>query len=156
MARPSQTPFSGDDYTVTCAQDGGASAHCLDTGTLSLLRTPGKHKLVVTVTGFDGAVVTSTLKWAVATPARTLGVTAPASGEAGDKVRVRARKLLPREKYVVRIGGVKVASGKADDKGRVSARVRIPGGLRPGVTQVVVRGATGKRQGRDAMRILRG
>ena len=149
------TPYSTEGYAVTCVADGRAAVPCFDTGGLRLLRTPGKHTLKVTVTGFDGAVVSKSLTWTVATPARTLKVSAPSSGKAGAKITVTARKLLPQEKYVVTIGGIKVGSGKADDKGRVSTSVKVPSGLRPGQVDVVVRGATAKRVGKVALRVIR-
>jgi hypothetical protein len=149
------TPYSVEGYSVSCVADGRAIAPCFDAGRLSLLRTPGRHKLKVTVTGFDGAVVSKTLGWTVATPAAKLKVSAPSSGRAGSKVTVTGRKLLPREKYVVTIGGIKVASGRAGDRGKVSVSVRIPAGLRAGVVDVVVRGATAKRQGKASLRVIR-
>lgn len=145
-------PYNG--YQVTCSRDGGAYAACLSTGKLTLPRVPGAHTLDVRVKASDGATSTTRVPWTVTTPRATFAVTAPSRVvKRGGKVTIKASKLLPAERYVVKIGGVKVASGTASLQGTVRVRVRVPKGTALGTVKVTVKGATATRRGKDSMRV---
>lgn len=74
---------------------------------------------------------------------------------AGARVRVRARGLVPGEKYTVSVAGKVRGHGLAGAKGVATTRVRVPRGVRPGRRAVVVHGAGGPRVGRTHIRVKR-
>ncbi len=89
---------------------------------------PGTHQLAVTVKATDGQTVTESLAWSVATPKTKLTVKAPAKAEKGQRIKVRAKGLLPREKFVVKVGNEKVAKGLANDRGRMATFLELSEG----------------------------
>jgi hypothetical protein len=148
-------PFSAGGYQVTCSQDGGAYAACLDTGTLELPRVPGAHTLDVRVRAPDGATTTTPVPWDVSTPKATFAVSAPDKPKKrGAKALVKVSGLLPNERFVIRIDGVRVASGIASLDGRVRVRVGVPRRADLGKVKVTVQGATADRTGKDRMRVV--
>jgi hypothetical protein len=86
--------------------------------------------------------------------------TASATGSTARTYR-RAKKgpetgyrLLPHESYVIKVAGDKVAKGTANAEGKVAKKVRISSKLDPGQVNVVVRGATKKRSGKDVVKVV--
>ena len=142
---------NAQEFTVSCVADGKPVA-CFADGSLQLLRVPGQHRLVVTVRGADGQMVTLSLAWSVATPKAAFKVRAPESAERGEKVKVKASGLLPRETYRVVLDGKRVARGAA--AGKVVAKVKIASSLALGKVKVVVRGATAKSTGKDVLKVV--
>ena len=147
-------PYGAKGFTATCVMDGAKAVPCFDGGSLELLRVPGKHQLSVTVKATDGQTAAQSLAWQVATPKKTLTVKAPATAEAGTKIKIKASGLLPREKFVVKVAGEKVAKGEANDRGRVVRKVKLDGSLDAGKVKVVVLGATKKRTGKDIVKVV--
>ena len=95
---------------------------------MALPRVPGTHTLDVRATAPDAAVTTGNrLSWSVAAPKATFTVKVTDVGKKrGSKTTVSASKLLPGEKYTIRISGRVVATGRASLSGTVSRSVTIP------------------------------
>ncbi len=148
--------YAAKGFDVKCVNDGKAVA--CDSGSLALLRVPGKHVLMVTAKAPapDAQTVTAKHAWSVGTPKKKLTVNAPATGARGTKIRVRAKGLLPRENFVIKLAGNRVATGKANASGKVSKSILLPRKLGLGRVKVVVRGATAKRTGQDVVRVVNG
>jgi hypothetical protein len=152
---PIATPFSATGYTVTCAVDGAAIAPCLDSGSVSVPRSPGSHQLQTRVVAPDGAVSTGSVSWVVATPATTLTVRKPTGFQhTGGTVRLVVGGLLPREHWRVLIAGHQVATGVASVGGTVDQLVTIPLDSPRGTRKLAVYGATPSRLGTTTLRIL--
>jgi hypothetical protein len=90
----------------------------------------------------------------VATPKVILEVLAPAAAPRDSTIKVRASGLLPRESYVVKLGGDKVAKGVANDRGKVARKLKVSSKLALGKTKVLVRGSTRKRAGSDTTKVV--
>jgi hypothetical protein len=153
---PVQAPFKAKGYTVACSRDGGGYSPCMDNGALSLPRTPGSHTLAVRVTASDGANTTVRLSWSVATPKAVFAVGAPNKAvKRGAKIVVAGARLLPGERYVIRIGKKVIASGVATANGTVSRTIKIPKATKVGKTTVSITGATASRVGKHVLKVKR-
>ncbi|MDQ6526245.1 hypothetical protein RB608_21680 [Nocardioides sp. LHD-245] len=147
-------PYSG--YQVRCSVDGGVYAPCFADGTLTLPQQMGTHRLEVQVVAPDQAVGTARATWEVAAPPGVVKVKAPSKPKhRGAKVLVRGTGFVPGERYVVRIGGIKVATGTVSATGSVRVKVRIPRAIGLGRAKVVVVGTTSARRGKDTVRVVR-
>ena len=74
---------------------------------------------------------------------------------AGKRVRVRAHRLTPGEKFVVAVAGKARRHGRANKNGRLSIMVRVPRSTKPGRRTIAVRGAAGARVGKAKIRVRR-
>ncbi|MCR1781167.1 hypothetical protein KVF89_01350 [Nocardioides carbamazepini] len=147
-------PYNG--YQVLCSVDSGVYAACFADGTLTLPLQVGVHRLDVRVVAPDQAVGTAQATWQVAVPAGPVKVKTPHKAKRrGAKVLVRATGLLPGERFVVRIDGVRVGTGTVSATGAVRAKVRIPRRADLGKVKVVVRGTSSIRKGTSTVRVVR-
>lgn len=149
-------PFSSQGFVVECRVDDAKKFRpCLDNGSHRVLRTPGKHRLVLRVEAPDGAVQQRSITWKVATPPKKLRVSAPASVRRGAALTIKVAGLLPRERTTVRLLGKKVVT-TADRRGRVTVKVRVPSTVPVGARKTVtVTGETAKRKGVTTVRVRR-
>jgi hypothetical protein len=115
----------------------------------------GAHQVTARVAAPDGAVVTSTVSWSVATPPNALGLVTPARLRVGAPLMVSVTGLLPQERYTIRLAGRLVAQGKANDSGVVSRVVNNTSFLKPGRTVVRVNGATAQRSAGKSIVVVR-
>jgi hypothetical protein len=148
-------PFTDAGYRAYCAIDSAAEVDC-SSGTVSVLRSPGSHRIALRVVAADDAVVRTSTTWTVATPAATLTVRKPAKKyRAGSTFPLVVTGLLPRESVTVRIGGKVLARVNATDTGKVSRRVTLPKKLTTKKYAVSVVGATASRTGTTKVSVLR-
>ena len=148
-------PFTGAGYRAYCAVDSRPEVDCSG-GTISVLRSPGSHRVALRVVAPDSAVVRTSTTWTVATPATTLSVRKPTGKfRAGRTFPVVVRGLLPRESVTVRVGGKVVGRITASDAGTVDRRVPLPKKLATKKYTVKVTGATTARKGTTRISVLR-
>ncbi len=151
-----RSPGASHGYRITCSNDGSAWRACLDNGTVSLLRVPGRHQLRVRVVAPDDAVRVSTVSWSVGTPAQRFAVRLNRKKvHKRAKLRVQATGLLPREHYRIKVGAVALATGIADDLGRVDRVVKVRKTVKAGKRAVKVIGVNGTRHGKHPVRVRR-